>query len=247
MRIISTFKDYYDTISLSDYSSELVFHRESQLIVDKQNTCLSALKDKFSFILRGWDTRDAFGNTDPFVVFIHNKAYLGLIKQTTSFNYASSVAESKRAEVYYTYEDAVNAIEKSVPANRFDPKKLQKLFEQFPMDCDLLTQHDIHLAMLTTADISQQLNLDNTLQMMFSNTTKSLRYCNLHNMALWVNPKLDAIDFQKVIDPYTMAQEVEMFIANRANPENNTVQISNKDRIVQHGFDLKQSFRKRKA
>jgi len=56
-------------------------------------------------------------------------------------------------------------------------------------------------------------------------------------------PELKKYEFQKVVDPYTAYQELSMFLGGvmpRQMPE--MVEISDKDRIAQHGFN-KLSFR----
>lgn len=60
---------------------------------------------------------------------------------------------------------------------------------------------------------------------------------------LELNPELASSEFYKVLDAWTTFQEISMFMGNLANPDNTPVTISDKDRIVQHGFD-EYSFRK---
>lgn len=57
------------------------------------------------------------------------------------------------------------------------------------------------------------------------------------------NPNLDDLKFQRVMDGHLLYQEINMFLGRICSPENNMVEISEKDRINQHGFD-KYSFRK---
>lgn len=57
-------------------------------------------------------------------------------------------------------------------------------------------------------------------------------------------PNLKDIDFHTMMDASSCYQEIEMAINQKVNVENNLVVVSNDDRIVQHGFDLKKSFRK---
>jgi hypothetical protein len=57
------------------------------------------------------------------------------------------------------------------------------------------------------------------------------------------NPNLDELKFQRVLDGHLLYQEINMFLGCICSPENNMVEISEKDRINQHGFD-KWSFRK---
>lgn len=62
-------------------------------------------------------------------------------------------------------------------------------------------------------------------------------------------PSLASMGMQAVVDPQSMYRDLEFFINNvlRDSPDlAPPVQVSDKDRVVQHGFDLKQSFRHRK-
>lgn len=62
---------------------------------------------------------------------------------------------------------------------------------------------------------------------------------------LILNPNLSELRFQQVMDPYTAFQEIDMYLSGvlgqSANP---MVAISDQDRIAKHGFD-KWSFRKK--
>jgi len=62
-----------------------------------------------------------------------------------------------------------------------------------------------------------------------------------------VNPILDEYDFYKVFDSFNAFQEIQMFIGGvLGSKENEIIKISDKDKINQHGFDYKWSFRKEK-
>ena len=57
-------------------------------------------------------------------------------------------------------------------------------------------------------------------------------------------PNLKDIDFHTIMDASSCYQEIKMAINETYNVENNMVVIANDDRIKQHGFDIKKSFRK---
>jgi hypothetical protein len=60
----------------------------------------------------------------------------------------------------------------------------------------------------------------------------------------YINPCLKDYQFMKVFDPYTAFQEIQMYISGiLGTKENDTIDISNEDRIVQYGYD-KWSFRR---
>ena len=58
-----------------------------------------------------------------------------------------------------------------------------------------------------------------------------------------INPKLSQLNFEKQFDPYSAYQEIEMWIGGVLTNNETIPEISDKDKINQHGFD-KWSFRK---
>lgn len=61
---------------------------------------------------------------------------------------------------------------------------------------------------------------------------------------LTINPRLAETEFYRQVDAWQAFQEISMFLGGLAHPDRVPVEVSAKDRIVQHGFD-KWSFRKR--
>lgn len=68
---------------------------------------------------------------------------------------------------------------------------------------------------------------------------------NLHR-TITFNAKLKNYEFYKIFPVQQAFQELEMWFANKANPNKLIPEISNNDMIEAKGFDLKYSFRKRK-
>lgn len=58
-------------------------------------------------------------------------------------------------------------------------------------------------------------------------------------------PRLADLEFYKVVSPWDAYQELSMFLGNIAAPDRVPVTIPDKDRIQQHGFDMKYGFRTR--
>jgi hypothetical protein len=69
----------------------------------------------------------------------------------------------------------------------------------------------------------------------------------LNDAAQWVtvNPRLADYEFAKAVDPWQAFQELSMFMGNIAAPDNCPVNIADKDRVYQHGFDMQYGFRTR--
>lgn len=61
-----------------------------------------------------------------------------------------------------------------------------------------------------------------------------------------INPPLRLFGFQKVLDPYTAATELDKFLSNLSYTEEKPIKISDDVKIKSHGFDIKKSFRKGK-
>lgn len=57
------------------------------------------------------------------------------------------------------------------------------------------------------------------------------------------SPRLADFQFFRALDPSLCMQEIAMFVSNLANPERPSVQIADRYKIVEHGFD-ERSFRK---
>jgi len=60
-----------------------------------------------------------------------------------------------------------------------------------------------------------------------------------------INPNLNEYKFYRVFDSFRAFQEIQMFISGvLGTKEKETIEINDKDKIIQHGFDYKWSFRK---
>ena len=61
------------------------------------------------------------------------------------------------------------------------------------------------------------------------------------------NPVLQSVDWFKKFDTFTTYQEISMFLGGvLGNVEDNNIPMSDKDKVLSHGFDIKSSFRKEK-
>ncbi len=61
-------------------------------------------------------------------------------------------------------------------------------------------------------------------------------------------PCLAEFGLTKLLDPFTLYQDISYYVTNVLNDSPDTqppVEVDNKNKILQHGFDLKQSFRHR--
>lgn len=67
------------------------------------------------------------------------------------------------------------------------------------------------------------------------------------NKELILNPKLSELNFSKVKNAIEAYQEIELYLGNiLLSEEKSSIPLTDKEKIVNKGFDLKHSFRKRK-
>lgn len=71
-------------------------------------------------------------------------------------------------------------------------------------------------------------------------------YKSIKEGQILVNPVLKEYDFQKILDPYTLYQELTSWVSGVLTNNPKISEISNDIKIQQAGFDLKTSFRKGK-
>jgi hypothetical protein len=74
------------------------------------------------------------------------------------------------------------------------------------------------------------------------------KHSNFDHNVIWINPHLVMIpNLLNYFDSYEhIYQEIEQYLWNDVEMKDPMINITNDDRIVGHGFDLKSSFRKGK-
>lgn len=238
MKIKSNFKDYYDACFYSEFTSELQWTR-----ILKCNEPHPELESVISGHL--YTRNSLISPRSQFLVYVNGKYTLGL-----KFNENNYV---------YNLIDFQKYLSTHYPDSRFsaDKKEAIRWFEknliEFEKIKDRLPMLNVPIQFIgRTHVLMSQENVDTSLKQVihaYVASSSNFRYEYEYNYKCLAidNMKLSCIQFYKVMSADIIAQEINMYLLNKVNPENNTVIIADKDRIVQHGFDLKQSFRKRKA
>lgn len=73
----------------------------------------------------------------------------------------------------------------------------------------------------------------------------SIAYSSRYSTVI-LNPKLQEFGFYQILDSYSAFQELEMWMGGTLSyPHNVMIELTEEDRINQHGFDPKYGFRKR--
>ncbi len=132
---------------------------------------------------------------------------------------------SLRPKTYYTFDEYM---EDHLNTNVWDKKDLQRFF----------TVHDHQ------HERSRQYNIEHDSPIVMFHLDQS--FPNRRTALITLNPRLSEFEFQRIIDPYTMYQNVDMFVSGvLSHPSNPPVQVKDKDMIVKKGFDSEYGFRKR--
>jgi hypothetical protein len=249
MRIISKFKDYYDSAASLGVEMSTVFTRLSPELVGTVGYKDSVpFPEEFTILrkmskhrIQSYSVKDCSLDFCTLYVGFCGKIYPGVrveIRDSSKLDYP--LISSK---VFYSKD----SLEKYIYLNKFDIRTDTHLF-RFRMSLEPFK--DKH-----TQDILKeffhvgyefQYPLKCALEKKWVIFMYESYYTNFSTSreVLIHNPKLSDVEFFKVFDPHTAFQEIEMFISGVLGaPNKEPLLISDKDRIQQHGFD-KRSFRK---
>ena len=224
MKIISPFKDYYDSVS-HQYLDPLIRYMREQTVHDLSEKRRS-LTSVHEYLVTAGDNRLSIKTS--FLGFCGEIYPLVIVSWQENRN---GIAKGIQLGLY-TKEEAMEflksfgiILEESRRAWRgwnigFSASSLTRHFE-LTESKDLLKSY------------FRQLNVPAFLVLEDS-----------RKITLITNPFLKALSFAKIKDPFTAHQDLSTYIPGfLLKPENPTIEISNADKIHKHGFD-KWSFRK---
>lgn len=250
MKIISTYHDYYDHAMAYGQDQTIVYNRkqdkfEIERVVPSNLNSFIKIKTKDenidvaklsevanrisdclpekTFVSLGYNQDIKSKNNDyklkSFSIVFCGKLYRAITVQ--KFNHSYTEIE---IHTFYSYDSIIAYLEKEKAGlekeNRWVKRtirdKIRKEFEiKHEIDVDYLIENKVTCVKLDSRDIE-------------------------------INPVLKDIDFYKVFDPFSCYQELDMWISGTLSyPQNFMVEIEDKYRIEQHGFDPKYGFRKR--
>jgi hypothetical protein len=239
MRIISKFKDYYDGALRFGQDSTIVFVRDNQHL-DPKLPEYEVLRKELPRFNIGTKTK---GKTtisfSPVVAVFCGKTYRGFkLKRTTAGEPPFGIADVE-VKVFYNLpelEAYLALYEMKIAADR-------RYFWQ-------VERNGLNLQEFLGAQGTTEL-MDFCIANRFVTLTYSERsdydYNHSSPREYWsANGKMSDVQFFKVFDAYSCYQELDMFISGTL-PQSTAmpIEIADKDRIAQHGFD-KYSFRKPK-
>jgi len=235
LKILSKFQDYYDSALAFGQDESIVFKRfkeESELGKDEKIPFDLPLKcpcnDRW---FAGFDKHLPNCYLSNFVIAFCGKLYYG-VRLEYSFMSKEGITTSEGTQHFYSKE----SFDKFLLSKGVKSKEQKKSFVPF-------WEKKVPLGYLEdqgSEELKEKL-IENKV-VVASCIEPSALY--LGGKIFTLNPRLKDFDFIKMVDPYTAYQELSMYIGGILAPESKPmIQVSDKDRVQQHGFD-KWSFRK---
>ena len=247
MRIISDFHDYYDGVAAQGIDKSRVFLR-------KQDDRLDLAERKYeSAFIEGIEYAYPTNNNTlltPFVVFVAGKTYPGIKinagfpNGTISFCYSKEEFEAHKNDV---------GLDRYFRKDRWSHFAIRRLGEHIGSKYnykgffDYWTKQDSPLVKELVGDM---IEMKETVSIMsgfrFFIPGSNNRIGNKPGMFQVYCPRLKDIEFQRVVDPYTLFQDLDMYVGGVLPEVKSVDEIADKYKIQQHGFDPIWSFRKHK-
>jgi hypothetical protein len=226
MKIVSKFKDYYDTVSHQYLDKEVLYLRES--VTHK-------LKDK------------------PVIVGREHKYDKNSVSYHFYFEYIGFCGQVYPVLQVKWYEK--NAIKEST-IGLYTPEEVYGFFEYkgLTLDQNKYYWRYHHMNVLNERGIEEFFNererRERLIPFFDKYQTPVFAYRRQDgngDAEVEVNPQLKPYLFSRVKDPFTAHQDLYRYITSvMVKPDRPMVQLTDKDRIAKHGFD-KWSFRKEKV
>lgn len=227
MKIISRFKDYYDSISHQYLDKEILYLREKKIIAITRKTAETlpgVEKDAYKYY---YDLRLRL----DFDINVEIIGFCGKLYPVVSIKTIST----GKTENLYDFESLKEyAKEIGIP---FKTEKRRWRWRDYDFT-HLADYERLFNSIEKAADLEKMF-------MKYQTPCFVYKMVNNQEYHLVVNPMLKEYGFMKVKDPFSAHQELYQFVSGYLNqPVNPMVQISDKDKIHKHGFD-KWSFRQK--
>lgn len=246
MRIHSRFRDYYDSIQSFD-KDDVIYIRISKELKLKEVIKKNALIDNY-IIDQG--SKELVKLIMPLGYKEMILGFCGRLYPLMMFYYKEKVdgkiLEKEESVVFYDQlELDTFLMDKKIKIPEKDHSaKILRLYENYfsrrieylelirPRLLPLFSDFNVPVFLIKNSAI----NID------WQDTTYRLSY-----EVLEINPCLADLSFQKIFDPFSTFQEINMYLGGvLAQPDKPMIEISDNDKVQQHGFD-KNSFRTMKG
>lgn len=256
MRIISKFKDYYDSGMGLGVDETVMFLRIKKVLCGESFNDPRPVPEMYKpvseapFRLEGYLSENGtMLNFYPFLVYFCGEAYRGLTIKVTklhdSFNMFDKVIAMKS---FYAYEDFKEFLHTN-KNNMIDPR--ENRYSRNPTELDYFKRKDFNKLLPSYFNNFGEYKIPSSfveacIQNRLCIASLSWEGDRLHSRDVFIteNPCLSDFQFFKVFPPHVAYQNLDMYISGVLGaPNAEPLPISDKDRAQQHGFD-KRSFRK---
>lgn len=250
MRIISKFKDYYDSVQAYGQDSNLVYLRKQEEIILKEDEELISemLKDIPSFpsVYKAWHSSNKIsiigfcGKLYP--VWSYNDE-IKIKRNIGGTNTGTYTTEKEISGAVYNSDEALQVLKKYKTY-----KDYLKTFNKSSIG-GWRVSFNKHAIDVAVQNISKNTKLDkyfwdNKVPTFLVTRNRHRRLSSDPKYMLILNPNLSDWNFYKVKDAYTAYQDISMYLSGVLglnDPE--TVSISDKDMKSQKGFGHKYAFK----
>lgn len=243
MRIISKFSDYYDSVQKFGQDLSVVYLRQEESLEPKK---FRYFKD----LLPVFQSHYEYSNGKtlsyiPFIVLVNDRSYVGfrlsykkdgMIDEVSEYCYdeASCVEFLRKnsVEQFKAYTEKKKGWRSYYYRNSFNETAVSEFFKtKIPGVQQICIENSAPIVMIGKKGFYTK---------EYDNHTDHTR-----DFIVIKNPCLKTVEFYKALDTNSTFQEIESFMSG-VLPSNtpNMATISEKNKIIKHGFDYKLSFRK---
>lgn len=215
MKIFSKFKDYYDSVQSFGQDDTIHFVRnEEQLEISKDLVKKVIGRDtqlslKYETID---DERRSIGLT-KFMILFCGKIYKGYRVSEYSTYQGRYIFHRYLDGIFYNYDDTIEFY------NKYEEdlsKYNRRWFEGEINDWFKHTENNL-----------EDFSIDNKIVLAYLDPQFQIKNCSLQDL-----------EFYKIVDSFSAYQELDMYISGVLSKDANMmIEIADKDKIPQHGFD----------
>ena len=256
MRIVSEFRDYYD--SAVPYNDSCVWNRKTyKLVFDKTKRNEWFDYNQMTFLEKLWDNRPVVNGDDDSIIFGICGEILPVVLlkdiskkeliNTSYEHYLSRIRGNRLLNIsaHYNYDDYLIKRNKTYPDTILNGEKLSRSYTSF---------HSLFGKSLLSSKNAvddwkaSHLNPRDMQNIFISISTPIFIISRIDNeTVMTINPKLKEYGIQNLYDPWTMYQKIEQYLSNElVDLKFPPFEMSNELKRDAHGFDDK-SFKNEKG
>lgn len=239
MRVFSKFHDYYDSVQNTQYDEQgAVWVRNSfQANKDEVQSILTLLRIEFELLYKEFKPRDA--------IVLKNGYHISRLR---GINHSCIACLICVAGKIYPMIEAQFRIRRGNEWQEIDKQYYdfdsfstgQEIMEDGCMFYHKPTYPQWFFRINREASTTKPWELLNTPVFIIRPVVRDWRSVEY---SIEGNPELKPLGFIKILDPYTIWQEIDMFLNNQLVHEADPGNVPDKYRYIQYGFDPKWSFR----